>query len=140
AKNLEYIIINLTYHAFNSKKKNRADARLAQVFASSLTFINSEPEKFDGSYRKKMIGRYGRTENRYFMDVACLTVWEDKSLEYRESEFIFGIGKDLGMEISAIQETLKDVAVFFDLNASRVPHLRNNNLAVQFYDSMSKVV
>ena len=140
AKNLEYITINLTYHALNSKEKNKSDERLAQVFASSLTFINSEPEKFDGSYREKMTGRSGHIENRYFMDVACLTVWEDKSLEYRESEFIFDIGKDLGMEKQAIEESLNDVTVFFELNAPRVPHLRNDNLAVQFYDSMSKVV
>src|SRR5690606_27419284 len=29
---------------------------------------------------------------------------------------------------------------FFNINASRVPHLRDNNLAVQFYESMSKIV
>ena len=140
AQNLEYITINLTYHALNSKEKNKNDERLAQTFASSLTFINSEPGKFDGSYRKKMIGHFGRFENQYFMDVACLTVWEDKSLEYKESEFIYGIGKDLGLEEDAIADSLKDVTNFFDLNAYRVPHLKDNNLAVQFYDSMSKVV
>ncbi len=140
AQKLEYITINLTYHALNSKDKNKNDERLAQVFASSLTFINSEPGKFDGSYREKMIGHFGRIENQYFMDVACLTVWEDKSLEYKESKFIYGIGKDLGLEKDTIVHSLKDVANFFDLNASRVPHLKDNNLAVQFYESMSKIV
>ena len=140
AQNLEYIAINLTYHALNSKEKNRTDERLAQLFASSLTFIDAEHESFDGSYREKLLHNYSKAENQYFLDMACLTVWEDKSLDYKESEFIFGIGKDLNLEKAKISKYLEDVTTFFSLNSKRMPHLKDSNLAVQLYESMAKVV
>lgn len=140
AQKLEHITINITYHALNSKEKNKTDEKLANLFASSLTFIDSQKELFDGSYRDRLIDQFSREENQYFLDVSCLTVWEDHSLEYKESEFIFGIGKDLGFDQDSIARSLEDVYLFFKVNSPKIPHLRNHNLAVQFYDSMAKVV
>src|SRR5690606_30913947 len=74
AQRLEYITINVTYHTLNSKEKNKTDEKLAQLFASSLTFINSSERHFDGSYRNELLQLYSVPENRYFLDVACLTV------------------------------------------------------------------
>ncbi|WP_422079596.1 LETM1-related biofilm-associated protein [Ulvibacterium sp.] len=140
AQNLEYITINLTYHTLNSKERNAKDEKLAQLFASSLTFIDEEHQNFDGSYREKLMHDFSQFENQYFLDVACLTVWEDQSLDYKESDFIFGIGKDMGIEEQQIARSLEDVTRFFDFNAKKIPVLKDNNLAVQFYDSMSKIV
>ncbi|MEA1786129.1 LETM1-related biofilm-associated protein [Arenibacter sp. GZD96] len=140
AQELEYVTINITYHALNSKEKNKNDARLAQLFAASLTYIESESQHFDGSYRARMINKFNVYENQYFLDVACLTVWEDHSLDYKESEFIFGIGKDLGFSTETIATALDHVSQFFEENVAQIPFLKDANLAVQFYDSMSKIV
>lgn len=140
AQSLEYIAINLTYHALNSKEKNKNDERLAQLFAASLTFIDSTAHHFDGSYREKLLGYHSLWENKYFLDMACLTVWEDQSLEYQESEFIFGIGKDLGFDEKEIERSLEEITSFFEKNSKMIPFLKDNNLAIQFYDSMSRIV
>lgn len=140
AQRLEYITINITYHTLNSKEKNKTDEKLAQLFASSLTFIDSEKKHFDGSYRNQLMQLHSVNENRYFLDVACLTVWEDHSLDYTESEFIFGIGKDLGFDKKQIAKSLSDVTLFFKVNATRIPYLKDPNLAVLFYDSMARIV
>lgn len=140
AQELEYITINITYHALSSKEKNKKDERLAQLFASSLTFIKSSQEHFDARYRDQLSARFSREENRYFLDVACLTVWEDHSLHYLESEFIYGIGSDLGIERDTIGDSLSDVTRFFKKNSKQIPHLKDPNLAIQFYDSMSRIV
>ena len=140
AQNLEYIAVNITYHALNSKEKNKNDERLAQLFAASLTFIDTEKEHFDGSYREKLCDNFDEWENRYFLDMACLTVWEDQSLEYRESHFIFGIGKDLGFQEKKIARSIEEIEYFFDKNVDTIPFLKDNNLAVQFYESMAKIV
>ncbi|MFS4447096.1 LETM1-related biofilm-associated protein [Maribacter sp. 2307UL18-2] len=140
AQNLEYKTIHITYHALNSKEKERNDERLAQLFGASLTFIDTTSQRFDGSYREKLMHNHSVWENHYFLDIACLSVWEDNSLDYRESEFIFGIGKDLGFEKKQISESLEEVTAFFDMNAENIPFLKDNNMAMQFYESMSKVV
>lgn len=141
AQFLEYITINITYHALSSKEKHKSDEKLAQVFASSLSYIESESQHFDGSYRDRLLERQAATwENNYFLDVACLTVWEDQSLEYQESEFIFGIGKDLGFDEKHTGRALEEITSFFNVNSKDIPFLKDKNLAVQFYDSMAKVV
>ena len=140
AQNLEYIAINVTYHALNSKEKERNDERLAQLFKSSLTFIDNDAQSFDGSYREKLLQNYSIWENQYFLDIACLSVWEDNSLDYKESEFIYGIGQDLGFEKKQIARSLEEITSFFNKNATDIPFLKDNNMAMQFYESMSKVV
>jgi hypothetical protein len=140
AQNLEYIAINITYHALSSKEKNKNDERLEQVFASSLTFIDVEKEGFDGSYRKQLMNNDASWENQYFLDIACLTVWEDQSLEHKESTLIFGLGADLGFEEKEIIRALEEISYFFEKNSSIIPFLNDKNLALQFYDSMSKIV
>lgn len=140
AELLEYLAINITYHALNSKEKSRSDKRLADLFASSLTFIDSNAGDFDGSYREKLWHDRKIWENQYLLDLACMTVWEDKSLEYRESEFIFNLGQNLGFDDGHIAETFDDTRRFFSENAKVIPFLKDTNAAVQFYDSMVKVV
>ncbi|MEH6681758.1 MAG: LETM1-related biofilm-associated protein [Sediminicola sp.] len=140
AQKLERTTINLTYHALNSKEKSKKDEKLAQLFAASLTYTESQKALFDGSYRDGMIDHFSKEENQYFMDISCLTVWEDHSLEYKESEFIFGIGKDLGFGEVHIAKCLEDVYEFFKVNSQKIPHLKQLNPALQFYDNMAKVV
>lgn len=140
AQNLEYKTIHMTYHALNSKEKERNDERLAQLFGASLTYIDAGSQHFDGSYREQLLQNESIWENQYLLDMACLSVWEDHSLDYQESEFIFGIGKDLGFENEQITNSLLEVTAFFDSNASKIPFLKDNNMAMQFYESMSKVV
>ncbi len=140
AELLEYLAINITYHALNSKERSKSDERLADLFAASLTFIDSNADNFDGSYREKLWHNRKKWENQYLLDIACMTVWEDKSLEYRESEFIFGLGRNLGFDDGHIAETLDQTRTFFSENVDVIPFLKDTNAAVQFYDSMAKVV
>ena len=140
AQTLEYLTINITYHALNAKEGTKMDAKLAQLFAASLSFIHEEDEKFDGSYRNLLMNNTSSWENQYFLDVASLTLWEDHSIDYQESEFIFGIGNDMGFSNENISGSLQDIAVFFEKNVDSISFLKDNNMAVQFYDGMSKLV
>ena len=140
AELLEYLAINITYHALNSKKKTKSDARLADLFASSLTYIDSTIDDFDGSYREQLWLERKVWENQYLLDIACMTVWDDKTLEHGESELIFGLGHTLGFEDRHIAMTLDETRSFFGTNAQVIPFLKDTNAAVQFYDSMAKVV
>lgn len=140
AELLEYLAINITYHALNSKEKSKSDERLADLFAASLTFIDSRADDFDGSYREQLWHERQIWENQYLLDIACMTVWEDKSLAHKESEFIFGLGQNLGFDDGHIAETLDETRTFFSENAEVIPFLKDTNAAVQFYDSMAKVV
>lgn len=140
AQLLEFLAMNIISHAFNSKEINKADEKLAQLFNASLSFIDGEQRHFDGSYREILMQKTSIWQNQYLLDIACMTVWEDKTLEYEESEFIFGIGKDLQFDEKQVARSLEEVTSFFRTNAEKIPFLRQDNLAQKFYDSMTKSV
>ncbi len=140
AQLLEYVTINIAYHALNSKEANGNDAKLIQLLASSLTYVNLGETKFDGSYLALLDHNFSKFEKDYFLDMACLTIWEDKSLDYTESDYIFGLGKDLDKSDEGVKLELEFVKHFFERNKEKVPYLNDKNLAVQFYEGMSKNV
>lgn len=140
AQRLEYVTINIAYHALNSKETSKTDAKLSQLLASSLTYVNLNEANFDGSYRDLLQLNFTVYEKNYFMDMACLTIWEDKSLDYTESDYILGLGKDLGKSEEEVKSALNFIKEFFEKNSSKVAYLEDKNLAVQFYDGMSKNV
>ncbi|WP_282056497.1 LETM1-related biofilm-associated protein [Maribacter luteus] len=140
AENFENTAMNVIYHTLNSKEDNKNDHKLAHLFEASLTFIDSETHTFDGNYRDKLQKGLTKIENQYLLDLAALTIWEDHSIDYLESEFIYEFGKDLGFSKNEVASTLDDISVFFNENFKIIPHLKDHNLASKFYDSMARVV
>lgn len=140
AQKLEYLALNISYNALKSKKENKTDKKLAQLLDSSLTYINSDDQKYDDSYRTQLLSNKDIWENKYLLDFACLTVWEDHSLEHTESEFIHALGKDLNFDDNTIEKALFDVTRFINMNKETIPFLQEHNMAFQFYDNMSKLV
>lgn len=140
AKKLEYLALNISYNALKSKKRNKTDKKLAQLLDSSLTYINSDDQKYDDSYRAQLLSNKDVWENMYLLDFACLTVWEDHSLEHTESEFIYTLGKDLNFDYNVIDRSLFDVTRFINVNKETIPFLQEHNMAFQFYENMSKLV
>lgn len=140
AQLLEYVTINIVYHALNSKETHESDAKLIQLLGSSLTYVDLDNAKFDGEYADLLNQNFTKNEKDYFLDMACLTIWEDKLLDYSETDYIFGLGKDLGKSKKEVEFELEFVKNFFEENKDKIAYLDNKNLAVQFYDGMSKNV
>ena len=140
AQLLEYVTMNIVHKALSSKKTHATDAKLSQLLAASLTYVDINERAFDGSYSDLLRKEFTVYEKNYFLDMACLTIWEDKLLDPTESDYIFALGDDLEKSKKEIQIALDFVTDFFEKNASKVPYLNDKNLAVQFYDGMSKNV
>nr|WP_299338234.1 LETM1-related biofilm-associated protein [Allomuricauda sp.] len=140
AKLLEYVTINIAYHALNSKETTKNDAKLIQLLASSLSFVDLKNTEFDGTYRDLLRYNFTPEERSYFLDMACLTIWEDKSIDFTESDYVFGLGKDLGKTENEVKSALNYVVDFFEKNKERIGYLSDKNVAFQFYQGMSKNV
>lgn len=140
AKSLEFVTINIAYQALSSKEVKKNDAKLIQLLDSSLSYVDLKQEKFDGSYLDLLNSNFSETERIYLLDVACLTVWEDKSVEYKESEFIHTIGTYLELPKKQVKKSLENVGIFFRHNLEKIPYLKEQNLAQRYYDGMSKNV
>ncbi len=141
ARRLENIIINLTYHTLSSKEeRTKYDEQLVKLFKSSVSYNLKDERTFDGSYREELKLHFDKYEQKYFLDLACLAAWDDNTLEYKESEFIYGIGKDLQFDDDSINESLNYVENFFEVHKDNLEVLRESNPVKQLYDNSSKLV
>lgn len=136
AREIEYITINITYQALGSRRANPSDERMRELFRASLTFLDEPLEQADTSYRQRLQAYRGTPAARYFLDVACLTVWEDANLEYKESHFVFSLGEELGLGGPVIRESLLAVTSFFATYADQLAVLQEQSSL----DSMTKMV
>ncbi len=141
AARLEYIIINLTYHSLNSKEeKSVYDEQLVRLFQASMTYTYADETEFDGSYREELQKGFDSYEKQYFLDLACLAVWDDRSLEYKESDFVYGIGKDMRFKERSVTEALDYVTFFYREHKEDISLFKESNLVKNFYDNSSELV
>jgi hypothetical protein len=141
AGGIEYLLINITYHALSSKEeKTKYDNQLLGLFENSLTYTEVSEKQFDGSYRDVLLANNDAFEKQYFLDLACLAVWDDHSLEYKESEFIFGLGKDMQLEHAAIEKSLHHVAAFYETHKNAISLLQDSGPVKNFYDNSIQLV
>ncbi|NNC34803.1 MAG: hypothetical protein HKO09_08005, partial [Croceitalea sp.] len=109
AHELEYVTINIAYQALNAKEGKAEDDKLTQLLAASLSYVDIKTTEFDGTYMDLLKQNFDDFEKDYLMDIACLTVWEDNTLDYTESDYVFGIGKALGKSEKEVQKALENV-------------------------------
>ena len=140
AQLLEYVSINLAYHALYSKDVGNHDLKLIKMLSSSLSFIQLDIIELDVSYKELIRENFSEWELEYLFDMACLTVWEDKTLEKQESAFIHGIGGELLKSEKEISRRLQEVNTFFEENYAKVPYLKSKNLASNFFEGVTKNV
>ena len=140
AELLEYVTINIAYQALNSKQTRKSDEKLLQLLASSLSFVDLNATQYRKSFQELLDLNFSDMEKQYLLDIACLTVWEDGTLEQEESNYIHEIGRALKQDKKEIENAIKNVLVFFDENRDKIPYLKDNNLASKFYEGMTKNV
>lgn len=140
AELLEYVTINIAYQALNSKQTRKSDEKLLQLLASSLSFVDLNATQYRKSFQELLDLNFSDMEKQYLLDIACLTVWEDGTLEQEESNYIHEIGRALKQDKKDIENAIKNVLVFFDKNRDNIPYLKDNNLASKFYEGMTKNV
>lgn len=140
AQELEYVLINLVHDTLQSKEQHKSDHKLLQLFEASLTYTQSNSTKIDKSYRHKLKNIFTPDVNQYYLDIAALTAWEDKKIELNESKFIHELGKDFGLDDEKIANSITNVIHFFDTHMEHIPHLKHQNMALDFYDNLAKIV
>ena len=62
AQLLEYVTINIVYHALNSKETHESDAKLIQLLGSSLTYVDLDNTKFEGEYSDLLNRNFTKNE------------------------------------------------------------------------------
>ncbi|SFR31271.1 LETM1-like protein [Robiginitalea myxolifaciens] len=136
ARNLEYLSINIAYQALSSREEQPEEDRLRELFKASMTFMEDPLEEVDLGYRN-MLTEYKRSSAApYFLDLACLAVWEDARLQGTESDFVAELGKELGFAEEETQQALVEVTAFLGNHSGELQIFRRE----KFYDGVSSLV
>ncbi|MGS2760755.1 LETM1-related biofilm-associated protein [Sinomicrobium sp. M5D2P9] len=141
ARNLETFVINTMYRALEIKpEKNEFDMQLVKLFESSA--------RYTGSFDKEMIISSGEEqhsftsglEKKYLLDLACLTVWNDKVIDKEEKQFVFDFGRTLDLGKEEIEKSIVLVRDFFRAHKDEISILNFSNPVKHFYDNSSRMV
>ncbi|WOD42411.1 LETM1-related biofilm-associated protein [Hwangdonia lutea] len=136
-KNLEASIEAISLNVIISKKeKTEYDESLIKLFESSLRYQNKA--HFDYKSAIKFINT--PQQKKYILDLACMATWSDKIIEKSEQKFLLKLGNDLKLSLSSVNESIKAINDFYDINKDNIALFSSKNLVQSFYDNSSKVV
>lgn len=69
-----------------------------------------------------------------------MATWSDQTIDIDEQHFLEKLGKDLQLNISRINQSIKTVNQFYTLNKDNIALLSSKNVVQSFYNNSSKMV
>ncbi len=131
---LETIVINVLD---SKQEKSEYDESLVKLFESSkrLQEVDHAVE-----YHEAVQSLQNLLEKHYAFDLGCMASWTDRMIDSEEYLFLNQLGKDLGLDATAIEQSIKDINTFYSINQDQIALLGSKNLVKNFYDNSSKMV
>ncbi|MCV6629025.1 MAG: LETM1-related biofilm-associated protein [Flavobacteriaceae bacterium] len=140
-KQLEEMVILLTYHALENKPEGNAfDGKLNKIFNASLNFLE-HPGAFHHQNYQLLLrqGDLNPVERQYFLDLACFLYW-NKGLEFRNNHPIIEIGTELGFSGNDIELSFAYIHQFLESHQQNIAFLQEKSPVNQVYDNLSALV
>lgn len=138
---LETILVNITYDALNFKDdKKKADKEILRTIKESVSYVRADRKDFNLFYRTELESNFSFFEKKYFMDIACLAIWEDYFVDDKEYNFVKSIGTDMNLSTDEIDDSLKHIADFYKLHKDDFLLFKSSNPIYNFYENSSQLV
>ncbi len=117
-------------------QKTKYDLGLIKLFESSLRYRT----KKDKGYEEVIGDAKHPLEKFYVIDIACMASWSDEEIDNKEHEFLKNMKNDLAVDEGVIQNSIRDINLFYSRHKKQIAVLTQRNKAQSFYDNSSKVV
>lgn len=138
---IETMVVNITYDSLSFKNKTVvSDKGVLKKIKESVAFIKSNRKDFSLFYRSAIETDFCFEEKKYFLDVACLTVWEDLFTSDYEYNFITSIGADMNLSEGNINDSLHHMAHFYAKNKKLFHLLKTSDPLSNFYFNSTQLV
>ena len=138
---LETILVNITYDALNFKEhKKKADKEILKTIKESVSYVRADRKDFNLFYRTELESNFDFFEKKYFLDIACLAIWEDYFVDDKEYNFVKSIGTDMNLSAEEIEDSLKHIAHFYKLHKDDFLLFKTSNPIYNFYENSSQLV
>ncbi|MDY0089483.1 MAG: LETM1-related biofilm-associated protein [Flavobacteriaceae bacterium] len=135
-------IITATVLAALSSKVNPTsyDQLLIKLFKSSLRYTKINFSEYKSINDIDYTGFDVEPEKYYILDLACMTVWNDETLETEENNFLYELGKKLNLNNDVIYGSIKEIDSFISLYQNEIPYFNYSNPVKHFYGQTSQQI
>ncbi len=141
ATTLEATIGNTIWLALRQKEKTAVyDELLIKLFESSIRY-NSALKTEAQTIPELGLDRYFQPlEQRYFLDLSSLAVWDDLNIDEREYRFMESLGEALHLSKNEVDASMRFVKAFIQTNKDEIAYLNYSNPVKHFYKQTSRTV
>ena len=135
---LEEVLETIVINVLDSKQvKSEYDESLIKLFESSKRYQQSSRQL---EYHEAIKCLENPLEKLYAFDLGCMASWTDRMIDPEEYLFLNQLGKDLELNETIIEQSIKDINTFYITNQDQIALLGSKNLVKNFYDNSSKMV
>ena len=141
AEDLEQSVTTVVVRALNSKEeRSEYDDMLIRLLQSSLRYYDlPETQTFDDLC--VLLNRYEHPlEKWYMMDLACMAIWNDETVDHQEDHFVRTLGENLSLEKAHIDKAIAAGRAFIIEHRDRISFFNHSNPVKHFYDQSGKMV
>jgi len=140
---LESNLINFCFLALKSKsEKEIFDHQIIEFLESSSAYltINDQQSYFYTLETISADTNYSTLEKQYIFDLCCLAVWDDRKIDVSEFQFLKQLAQLFNFSENDIENTLKHLERFSEVNSKTLKLFDNSNPIQQFYKHSTATV
>lgn len=136
-KKLEATLETIVFNALNVKdEKTSYDTSLIKLLESSLRYQDHEYK----SYQEIISKNHTAQEALYILDIACMSTWSDKKIDYKEHKFLIQLAKDFNLTDKQLNDAITSLNTFYTTHKNSIALLNSQNVVKSFYNNSSNMV
>jgi len=135
----EKVVTKTAYLSLGAKdQKTKYDDLFLKLFDNSIRLAKLDDNE---NFTKINLAFFDSIfERNYFLDISCMSMWSDYTIENSEIDFVRNFAKKLEIPSYNIDEALESIFYFIDTYKDEIPYFNYSNPVKHFYDHTSTTV
>lgn len=140
-KQIEETIINIISLALKNKSdKSEHDDLLIKLIEASVRYTKFSEVSNLCLNQLNLCYFDSELEKKYFIDLAGLSLWNNKEIENHEAYFLYNLAETLGIDESFVTDSIKKTNNFLTTYHDEIPFLNRTSPIKSFYDNKTETV
>lgn len=138
-KEIEGLLLQTCFLAIESKeKKNKYDKKLLDLIEETAIYVSKKTSVPPLHYLEKM--PLQSQEKYYLLDVACIAIWDDHTMDANEQRFLFRLCEKLSLSEETLSHSIENIVFFNSEYDIQIKLFSHTNPVNQAYKQATKTV
>lgn len=112
--NFEQLVMHCCFLALQTKeKKSKYDRLLLELFEDATLFTQAPSSEKPLSFLQTI--SLDQNEKLYILDICCLAVWDDHTMDAREQEFLYQLIHQLELPEETLSDAIQNIVLLTDI-------------------------